>query len=188
MRNYSWSMKAFALMLIIILLNIKHQIAAEELSYGDNSIDDDNQFQIQEPNEQAFDAAKQTWKTLQNGWSKRASNALTEYKQQKLIPVDAYADVMRNYDDDNMKQQQQLTNNVNNRVNNDDDENKASSMEKRTWKMFNFNDGNRMVNSWNNLQNAGWRKREPGNWNNLRGLWGKRSSSKWNRLQGSWGK
>jgi hypothetical protein len=180
-------MKAFALMLIIILLNIKHQIAAEELSYGYNSIDDDNQFQIQEPNQQAFDAAKQTWRTLQNGWSKRASNALTEYERQKLIPVDAYTNGIQKYDYDNIKQQQQqLTNDNNNRVDDDADDDK--SMEKRAWKMFNFNDGKRFVNSWNNLQNAGWRKREPGNWNNLRGLWGKRSSSKWNRLQGSWGK
>lgn len=53
-----------------------------------------------------------------------------------------------------------------------------SVVDKRLWKVLDNQIAKKrpIQSSWNNLQRAGWGKRE-GNWSNLKGLWGKRSSS-----------
>ena len=180
--NWINGTKAFSLILVIFLLSIKHQIAAQELSSSE-----EQQLQQQEQN---LNEAKRAWNNLHNAWGKR-NNGIMDYDQlQKMIQVyntntynnnnADYADAVRNYDYD--------TNSKLNSIAENDDDLTATTVDKRGWNLFSSGQGagKRGPGSWNNLRNTGWGKREPGNWQNLRGLWGKRSS--WGRLQGSWGR
>lgn len=57
---------------------------------------------------------------------------------------------------------------------------------KRAWKAINGAWGKRRIGGVGNNNNNNEGKREPGGWNNLKGLWGKRGN--WNKLSSSWGK
>lgn len=151
-------MKSLSLpFLIIFILSLnKSHVRAAPFDFDDGRVD-----------EYQGEVVKRAggWHNLQGGWGKRNNEISTDYGDKTSAD---YADVVRNYDYD------------------------ASKVESNG-KHWNYGyDKNvtfkraRPNNNWNNLQNAGWGKREPGQWNNLRGLWGKRSS--WGKLQGGWGR
>ena len=162
-------MRAFSLILIIVLSSIKHHTAAEMKFYSGDYGKSNNQptYEINEAN--------RMWKNLQENWRKGNENIMDNYHTQNMIP--SY------YGNSNSNAQKHSS--FNNYKSNGD----LTTVDKRLWKLFNEQGtGKRQgQTSWNNVRNGGWGKRE-GNWNNLRGLWGKRSGSSWDKLQGSWGK
>ncbi|KAL7021825.1 hypothetical protein ACKWTF_012043 [Chironomus riparius] len=170
--HFYWinGMRAFSLILIIVLSSIKHHTAAEMKFYSGDYGKSNNQQQTYEINE-----ANRMWKNLQENWRKGNENVMDNYHTQNMIP--SY------YGNSDANAQKHSS--INNYKSNGD----LTTVDKRLWKIFNEQGtGKRQgQSSWNNVRNGGWGKRE-GNWNNLRGLWGKRSGSSWDKLQGSWGK
>jgi hypothetical protein len=164
--HFYWinGMRAFSLILIIVLSSIKHHTAAEMKFYSGDYGRSNNQqtYEINEPNKML--------KNLQENW--RMGNVM-EDNAQNMIPSyygNSDSNAQKHSSFNNYKSNGELT-----------------TVDKRLWKIFNEQGTRkRQGQSWNNLRNGGsWGKRE-GNWNNLRGLWGKRSS--WDKLQGSWGR
>jgi hypothetical protein len=173
-KHYNWLCGMKALSLIIVLFNMKNCAVSSEEHINDNA----NQF-LQETNED-----KRTWRSQPSVYNKKNNFGMIDYDElQKYAPLirnTEYADLMQNIDYDSSKLDafnQIFTEDVDN-----------SEAEKRSWKpSYAWKRGPRDPNTnWANAQNAAWGKRQPGNWNNLRGLWGKRST--WGRLQGSWGR
>lgn len=164
------------LSLLIILLSLI------ELQYIKAAIDvyDGGNNNIEEDFEDIDEAvAKRTsvgggWHNLQGGWGRKRNNEITEYADQTSSLGENYQhdSSKANANDDNMNENQSSWN-----------YNKfpLNSSNNLAWKR------SRILNR-NNIKDAGWGKREPGNWNNLRGLWGKRSSSSWTRLINGWGR
>lgn len=155
--NWINGMKTLSLAILIIFI----------LSFKQNQVKaavfdvDDGHF------EDLHEAVKRAggWQNLQGGWGKRNNEIAVDYRDKTSAD---YVDLGRNYDDDTSK-----VDNINGEHWNYD---YGKSLEEKRSRPAN----------WNNLNNAGWGKREPGQWNNLRGLWGKRSS--WGKLHGGWGR
>jgi hypothetical protein len=149
--NWFNVLKTLALITFIILLNSRCYIAAAENGEIRKNAAGDNMLESDDTASSM--AAKRAWQQLQGGWGKRFASD-DELSDERL---------------DN----QQIKVNDNNleyfygpRL--------SSQTEKRAWNSMNRGWGKR---DWGQLRSNGWgKKREPANWNNLRGLWGKRSS------------
>lgn len=155
---------------------------AEEIS-NEISDDDSDSLQIPEPDEAKM--AKRAWKQLQGSWGKRSFDEISQEQLRKLnqnYQNDDYLESLRSFDYEPIRfRDSNLISDA------DDFETPSQTMEKRAWKSMGTAWGKR---NWNQMRGNGWgKKREPGNWNNLRGLWGKRSSPQnWNKLSSAWGK
>lgn len=173
---------ALKIFFFIFLLNTKHLVLAGEIP-NDSGNDDSDSLQIPEPDEARM--AKRAWKQLQGSWGKRSFDGLSQEQLRKLnqnYQNDDYLESPRSFDYEPSRVHDF------NMISDSDDFDEASpSVEKRAWKSMNGAWGKR---DWNQMRGNGWgKKREPGNWNNLRGLWGKRSSPQnWNKLSSAWGK
>lgn len=116
--------------------------------------------------------AKRAWNQLHGGWGKRSfeeepsDDDLDELQRQTLLRL--YVEQLNRIDNSEYVPEA------------DDD----AAMEKRAWNSMNQAWGKR---AWNEMRSSGWGKRNPDNWNNMRGLWGKRSE-KWGKLSSAWGR
>lgn len=176
--NWFNALKTLFVLFFVLLLNAKHFAFADD-ELGEDRSEDAESLQIQEPYEDI--AAKRAWNQLQGTWGKRDFDDLKDSMQH--YQSDDYLDNSRNFDYEPQRLQ-------NPKPISDADDYDTQVMKKRAWKAINGAWGKR--EDWGKMRNAG--KREPGNWNNLRGLWGKRSgppergARSWNRLSSAWGK
>lgn len=142
------------------MFNTEHSALAEEIP-NEGSDENSESLQIQEPEEAQM--AKRAWKQLQGSWGKRNIDGISDEQLQRLIQNymnQDYVESLRSLD------YQQPRFQGFNLIPDADDFDIPPPLEKRAW---------RSMNKQNSGSRNGWKKREPGNWNNLRGLWGKRS-------------
>ena len=165
--NWFNALKTLYILFFIFLINTKCGALDDEVS---NEVSEN--FQIQEPEEGTL--AKRAWNQLQGSWGKRNANG------PRFYPYDDYLDNLKNLDYEVSKVRDY------NLISDSDGFDESQAINKRAWKSMNGAWGKR---DWNKLRGTG-SKREPGNWNNLRGLWGKRSNDprSWNKLSSAWGK
>ena len=155
-------MRAFSLILIIVLSSIKHHTAAEMKFYSGDYGRSNNQ-QTYEIND-----ANRMWKNLRENWRKGNENVMDNYHTQNMIPLyygKSDSNAPRYPSFNNYKYNGDLT-----------------TVDKRLWKIFNEQ------GTTGKRQSQGMNNKREGNWNNLRGLWGKRSGSSWDKLHTSWGR
>ena len=117
---------------------------------------DDGRYEV------AVKRAGSGWHNLQGVWGKRSDETALDYDDAKSNDY-FELDPIRDYDTSKMKSDDDFWNYGDDKIN----------MSKRS-----------RPGNWGISRKPGWRKRQPGNWNNLRGLWGKRSSGK--TLQSDW--
>lgn len=179
--NCNW-FNALKIALFIFLLNTKYLVLADEIP-NETDDDDSDALQIPEPDEARM--AKRAWKELHGPWGKRSFDELSQDQQRKLnqnFQNDDYLENLKSFDYEPSRYQD-----LNMISDEDDFDSSLPAVNKRAWKSINGAWGKR---NWNQMRGNGWgKKREPGNWNNLRGLWGKRSAPQnWNKLSSAWGK
>lgn len=179
--NCNW-FNALKIVFFIFLLNTNYLVMTEEIP-NDSVDDDSDSLQIPEPDEARM--AKRAWKQLQGSWGKRSFDGMSQEQLRKLnsnFQNDDYLESLRSLDYEPTR-----FHDFNMISDSDEFEDPSPTLEKRAWKSMNGAWGKR---NWNQMRGNGWgKKREPGNWNNLRGLWGKRSSPQnWNKLSSAWGK
>ncbi|XP_055615633.1 prothoracicostatic peptide [Toxorhynchites rutilus septentrionalis] len=176
------------ILLLVLLCTVVRHSQADETPTEQQQIehaDDVMQHNLQ----------KRTWKSLQGGWGKRASD---EQQRESDVDYEGY----RNRDEtatdysggheldklDNFLIRSMIDQRLEQTDTQYDGTDDELPMDKRAWNKMNGGWGKRVnagPGQWNKFRGA-WGKREPG-WNNLKGLWGKRSE-KWNKLASSWGK
>ena len=178
--NCNWfnALKPLSIIFFVFLLNTKYFSQAEEIP-NESRDDDSDSLQISEPDEARL--AKRAWNQLQRSWGKRSFDAPTEEELRKLNQNEDYFESIRSYDYEPLRFRDY------NMITDSDDFETTQGLGKRAWKSMNGAWGKR---DWSQLKGNGCgKKREPGNWNNLRGLWGKRSAPQnWNKLSSAWGK
>lgn len=161
--NWFNALKTLTIIALICLLNARHFASAEILADDDGKNFDDK---FQEPSNDDIEiASKRSWQQLHGSWGKRMVTDREQPLEQKPQIAD---DVNANNLDYLYGVGPRISQNLN---------------DKRTWKTMNNSWRKR---DWAQLRNNGWgKKREPNNWNNLRGLWGKRSSPQltWNKAE-----
>lgn len=172
--NWFNALKNFSLLVFVLLINARHFAYADDVLVEVSDADVEG-LQIQEPDEGRM--AKRAWNQLQGSWGKRSLDEVKDALQH--YPSDDYLESLRNFDYEPTRLQNL------NLIPDTDDYEGSQVMQKRAWKTMNTAWGKR---DWSKMRNTG--KREPGNWNNLRGLWGKRSGEvrSWNKLSSAWGK
>lgn len=168
MHNWFNALKTLYVLFFIFLINTKCGALDEE------SRREEETYQIPEPDE--GEMAKRAWNQLQGTWGKRMFNSEEIHKPRQSGD---YLDALRNVDYEASRGHDY------NSIPDSDEFVESRPIEKRAWISMNSAWGKR---NWSKFRGTG--KREPGNWNNLRGLWGKRSgdSRDWNKLSQAWGK
>lgn len=163
--NWFNALKTFVIVALICLLNARNFISAEIIADEGKS---DNLSLEPSNNDMVFAeaASKRAWQQLHNGWGKRAPTIDDEQPLQP--PLIASVDIPNNLD---------YVYGPGPRISQNFNDKRIQKMN-NSWRK----------RDWTQLRNNGWgKKREPNNWNNLRGLWGKRSSPQltWNKPE--WG-
>lgn len=170
------ALKTLSVVVFVLAINNKFFAIAEEIP---NEGSDDN-LQIQDAEE--TELAKRAWKQLQGSWGKRNFDGITDEQLQRMIQNSQHEDYVES--SKNFASAPSRFHGFN-MIPDSDDFDESSPVEKRAWKSMSNAWGKR---DWSKFRDNGWGKREPGNWNNLRGLWGKRSPQSWNKLSSAWGK
>lgn len=158
--NWFNTLKTLTIIAFICSLNARHFTSAEIIADDSGQNLDDK---LLEPSTGDVEiASKRSWQQLHGSWGKRT---VPDDEQPLLQKPQIADDVNANNLDYLLGLAPRISQNLN---------------DKRTWKSNN----SWRKRDWAQLRNNGWgKKREPNNWNNLRGLWGKRSSPQltWNK-------